>query len=130
MQQRVQSSLRRECAVSEERLDLILHALSHPTRRALLDRLSIGPCMVRELAEPFAATRVAISKHIRILEQAQLVNRTIVGRVHQCTISLEPLKEIERWLANYRLFWNDKLASLARYVEQSDRRRPKSGSTQ
>jgi DNA-binding transcriptional ArsR family regulator len=129
MQDRLPSSLIRKRANSEERLDLILHALSHQTRRALLARLATGPCMVRELAEPFAATRVAISKHIRILEQARLVKRTVSGRVHQCTIALDPLQEIEQWLTTYRLFWNTKLKSLAGYAEQSGGRPRKPGST-
>lgn len=107
----------------EERLDAILHALAHQTRRALLARLASGPAMVRELAEPFAATRVAISKHLRVLERARLVTRTVDGRVHRCTLAPEPLKELEGWLAEYRLFWNEKLQSLARYVEQPDSRR-------
>jgi DNA-binding transcriptional ArsR family regulator len=79
--------------------------------------------MVRELAEPFGVTRIAISKHLRILEQASLITRTVDGRVHRCTISLEPLKELAEWLAEYRLLWNNKLKALARYVEKTDGRR-------
>jgi DNA-binding transcriptional ArsR family regulator len=127
MEKPVQSSVGRRQAVSEERLDLILYALSHQTRRALLTRLAAGSCMVRELAEPFAATRAAISKHIRILEQAQLVRRAVSGRVHRCSISLDPLREIEAWLSSNQLFWNERLRSLKRHAEQSESQRRKRG---
>lgn len=103
----------------EERLDAVLHALSHQTRRAMLARLGDGPAMVSELAQPFAVTRMAISKHLRVLERARLVNRTIDGRVHQCTLSTKPLQDLAEWLAGYRQFWSDRLDSLARHVEQS-----------
>jgi DNA-binding transcriptional ArsR family regulator len=130
MEVRAQSTVRRRGAAQEKRLDCILHALSHRTRRALLARLAAGPAMVRELAEPFAVTRIAISKHLRILEEAGLVTRTVDGRIHRCALSMEPLQELEGWLAEYRQFWSDKLRSLARYVEQSDRQRRKPGSAE
>jgi DNA-binding transcriptional ArsR family regulator len=107
-------------ASSEDRLDKILHALSDRTRRSLLKRLASGPAIVSELAEPFDMTRVAISKHLRVLEQARLVSRTIDGRVHRCTLTAVPLKEVERWLLRYRAFWTQKLEALARYAERSD----------
>jgi DNA-binding transcriptional ArsR family regulator len=106
---------------SEDRLDAILHALSDRTRRALLKRLAAGPAPVGELAKPIALTRVAVSKHLRVLENARLVSRTIDGRVHRCALRSEPLEELERWLAGYRLFWTDKLEALARFAEEADR---------
>jgi DNA-binding transcriptional ArsR family regulator len=120
MEIRMPSTVRQQHAAREERLDAILHALSHQTRRSILAQLATGPAMVRELAAPFAATRVAISKHVRVLERARLIKRTVDGRVHRCTLSPSPLREVESWLADYRSFWNDKLKSLARYVEQSE----------
>jgi DNA-binding transcriptional ArsR family regulator len=104
----------------EDRLDAILHALSDRTRRALLRRLATGPAMVGELARPIAMTRVAVSKHLRVLEDAQLVSRTIDGRVHRCALRAEPLQEVERWLAGYRAFWTEKLEALARFAEHGD----------
>ena len=68
---------------NERRLDLILHALSHRTRRRLLARLTSGPAMIGDLARPFDMTRVAVSKHLRVLEKARLITRTIDGRVHR-----------------------------------------------
>lgn len=116
----VRSISRQRHELEQARLDAILHALSHQTRRAMLARLAVGPAMVRELAEPFDVTRAAVSKHLRILERAQLVSRNVDGRVHLCTLTATPLRELESWLADYRLFWNDKLKSLARYVEARD----------
>jgi len=105
----------------ENRLDAVLHALSDRTRRELLRRLAAGPAMVGELARPIAMTRVAVSKHIRVLEDAQLVSRTVDGRVHRCTLRPEPLLEVEHWLADYRAFWTDKLEALARFTEHGNR---------
>ena len=101
----------------ERRLDLVLHALSHRTRRRLLARLSAGPAMIGDLAKPFAMTRVAVSKHLRVLEKARLISRAIDGRVHRCTLRPEPLREVERWLADYRGFWTQTLDALARHAE-------------
>jgi DNA-binding transcriptional ArsR family regulator len=106
---------------SEDRLDAILHALSDRTRRAMLKRLASGPATVGELAKPIAMTRVAVSKHLRVLENARLVSRTIDGRVHRCALRSEPLQEVERWLAGYRAFWTEKLEALARFAEEGDR---------
>ena len=114
------SSSQHKRASSEDRLDKILHALSDRTRRSLLKRLASGQAIVSELAEPFAMTRVAISKHLRVLEQARLVSRTIDGRVHRCALTAGPLWEAERWLMGYRAFWTQKLEALAHYAEQSD----------
>jgi DNA-binding transcriptional ArsR family regulator len=120
VERRVASIDRTRRSQGEDRLDLILYALSDRTRRTLLRRLSAGPAMINELAEPFDMTRVAVSKHLRVLERARLISRTIEGRVHRCELSAEPLREVERWLAGYRVFWNQTLDSLARYAESSD----------
>ena len=101
----------------ERRLDRILHALSHRTRRRLLARLSSGPAMVGDLAKPFDMTRVAVSKHLRVLEKARLISRTIDGRVHRCALRPEPLREVEQWLVEQRVFWTQTLDALARHAE-------------
>jgi DNA-binding transcriptional ArsR family regulator len=103
---------------NEERLDAILHALSDRTRRTLLKRLAAGPAMVGELARPIDMTRVAVSKHLRVLEKAHLISRTIDGRIHRCALTPGPLQEVERWLTGYRAFWNERLDALARYAEE------------
>jgi DNA-binding transcriptional ArsR family regulator len=103
----------------EDRLDRVFGALSDRTRRALLRRLERSPAMVTELAAPFAMSLPAVSKHLRVLERAGLVRRTIDGRVHTCALRPEPLEEADRWLARYRTLWEDSLEALALFVETS-----------
>jgi DNA-binding transcriptional ArsR family regulator len=103
---------------AEDRLDRLFHALSHRTRRALLRRLEAGPAMVTELAEPFRMSLPAVSKHLRVLEAATLIERHVDGRVHRCALNAAPLEEAERWLERYRIFWSDRLTALTRYVEE------------
>jgi DNA-binding transcriptional ArsR family regulator len=104
-------------AVREDRLDAVFHALGHRTRRALLARLRAEPAMITELAKPFDMSLPALSRHIRVLEDAGLIARTVDGRVHQCALNAEPLKSIESWIGPYRQFWEGSLESLARHVE-------------
>ena len=84
-------------------------------------RLANGPAVVGELAKPIAMTRVAVSKHLRVLEHAQLISRTIDGRVHRCAVRPEALQEVEQWLTSYRAFWIEKLDALARFAEERTR---------
>jgi DNA-binding transcriptional ArsR family regulator len=102
----------------DERLDAIFHALSHRARRALLGRLAQAPAMITELAQPFAMSLPAVSRHIRVLEQAGLVARAVDGRVHRCSLDALPLKAAEQWLSHYRAFWGASLEALARYAEK------------
>jgi DNA-binding transcriptional ArsR family regulator len=73
--------------------------------------------MVTELAEPFEMSLPAVSRHIRVLERARLVVRTVDGRVHHCSLDLEPLRTVEAWLRHYRSFWEENLDALAHFVE-------------
>ena len=109
-----------------DRLDHVFSALSDRTRRAMLARLARGPAMVTELARPFAMSLPAASKHLRVLERARLVRRTIDGRVHRCALSAMPLHDADRWLSVYRGFWEETLGSLADYVESTNAKPPKS----
>jgi DNA-binding transcriptional ArsR family regulator len=104
---------------TDDRLDLVFHALSDRTRRALLARLSRTPAKITDLAAPFAMSLPAVSRHIRVLEEARLVRRTIDGRVHQCSLDAGALKRVDAWLDHYRRFWEGTLESLAAYVERS-----------
>jgi DNA-binding transcriptional ArsR family regulator len=106
----------------EARLDLVFRALGDRTRRALLASLACGPAMITELAEPFRMSLPAVSRHIRVLERARLVKRTVDGRVHRCALRAEPLRHAERWILPYRLFWEGTLDALARYVEDGQER--------
>jgi DNA-binding transcriptional ArsR family regulator len=83
----------------------------------MLARLATGPAIVRELAEPFDMTIPAVSKHLRVLERAMLVERTVDGRVHRCELNADALSDLDRWAAFYRRFWDGTLDELARYAE-------------
>jgi DNA-binding transcriptional ArsR family regulator len=107
---------------NEVQLDLVFHALADRTRRALIKRLAEGPLKITDLAEPFEMSLPAVSKHLRVLESAHLVSRTIDGRIHRCALIPEPLARAELWLDRYRSFWEDTLDALALYVEKSKRR--------
>jgi len=101
---------------SSTALDLLFHALGHRTRRALLARLARHPATVTELARPFAMSLPAVSRHIRVLERARLVRRTVDGRVHHCAPNYAPLHSVDAWLRHYRRFWEGQLDGLARYA--------------
>ena len=100
-------------------LDLTFGALSDPTRRAILERLSDGEATVNELAQPFDISRPAISKHLRVLERAGLVTRTPDGRVSRCELNAQPMREAGEWVSRYRRFWEQQLDSLERYLDQN-----------
>lgn len=91
------------------RLDGVYAALSHPVRRSLLERLQPSGAKVTELAAPYAMSLAAVSKHIRVLEAAGLVRRTITGREHRLVVEPSPLIDAATWLDSYRRFWNDRL---------------------
>ena len=105
---------------SEDHLDRLFHALANQTRRALLSKLTEGGANISELAEPFAMSMPAISKHIRILERAGLVQRTVSGRIHHCALDARPLATVEEWLTFYRRFWGQTLDALADFVEEGE----------
>ena len=93
-------------------LSVVFRALGDPTRRAMLRRLARGERTVGELAEPFDMSVQAASKHVRVLERAGLVRRTVHGRTHRCRLDARRLADAERWLAFYTRFWNERLDAL------------------
>ncbi len=103
--------------LKDDRLDDVFGALSDRTRRQLVARLAHGPATISELAEPYAMSLPAVSKHIRVLERVGLVRRTISGRVHNCALDARRFREVTSWLDRYRGFWDDTLAALAAYAE-------------
>jgi DNA-binding transcriptional ArsR family regulator len=105
---------------SSQTLDKTFAALSDPTRRAILARLARGDASVTELAAPFAMSLPAISKHLRVLEQAGLVERTKDGRVHHLRLVAQPLHEAATWIAHYQQFWDQQLAALADSLHDID----------
>jgi DNA-binding transcriptional ArsR family regulator len=100
-------------------LDTTFGALADPTRRAILAHLARGEAMVTELAEPFDVSLPAISKHLRVLESAGLLEREIDGRVHRCRLAAEPMKDAAAWIAQYRAFWETQFDALATYLEET-----------
>ena len=86
-------------------LDLTFSALSDPTRRAIVQRLASGHATVKELARPFRISLPAISKHLKILEQAGLLLRKKEGRTHHCQLNVKPLEEAGEWMTQHREFW-------------------------
>jgi DNA-binding transcriptional ArsR family regulator len=111
------SRVNRRSLPQEDQLDRIFGALAHRTRRSLLAKLAEHSAMVTELAAPFNMSLPAISRHIKVLESARLVERAVDGRVHLCSLQPEPLKAVETWLRHYRHFWTGALDALTRYVE-------------
>lgn len=101
-------------------LDATFHALSDPTRRAILARLAEGEATVGELAVPFPISRPAVSKHLRVLERAGLVDRTRDGRTSRCALDARPMRDAAHWVEAYREFWEFQLASLVRYFERRE----------
>lgn len=90
---------------TSDQLDAAFSALSHPTRRAILARLAKGEATVNTLAEPFEMSLPAISKHIRVLEQAGLIKRGRDAQFRPCTLDTQPLEAIADWTAQYRHIW-------------------------
>ncbi|HUF88546.1 MAG TPA: metalloregulator ArsR/SmtB family transcription factor [Gemmatimonadota bacterium] len=103
---------------SSRRLDRTFAALSDSTRRAILARLAEGEATVGELAQPFDISRPAISKHLRVLERAGLVQRERDGRMSRCELDAEPMRDVAEWVERYRRFWGGQLDSLSRYFER------------
>jgi DNA-binding transcriptional ArsR family regulator len=103
-------------------LDRVFGALSDPTRRAMLRRLAGGTRTVGELAEPFEMSFAAAAKHVKVLEEAGLLRRTIEGRTHRCRIEAGPLALADRWLAYYERFWSLRLDDLERALVRHSRK--------
>lgn len=100
-----------------EQLDRTFFALSDPTRRAIIGNLAVkGQCSVLELAEPFKMSLPAISKHLKLLESANLVQRKREGRVHYLSLCGAPMGEANDWLAAYSRFWNIQLDAFEDYI--------------
>lgn len=93
-------------------LDAVFHAVADPTRRAILAKLTHADARVTDLAKDFPMSLNAVSKHLRVLEGATLVRRTVVGREHVLTLNAEAMAEAAGWMEHYRRFWEERLAAL------------------
>lgn len=101
-----------------QQLNQVFSALSDGTRRGILARLAQGSATVGELAQPFEISKPAISKHMKILENAGLIERTITGRQHQCTLTTAGLKTAEDWLNFHRRFWESRFDALSDLLQK------------
>jgi len=110
-----------------QRLDSTFAALADPTRRAILARLASGEASVNELAEPFAMSQPAISKHLKVLERAGLVSRRRDAQRRPCRLEARPLAEVTGWLESYRRFWEasyQRLDELLEELKAPDEKKP------
>jgi len=108
----------------DDRLDQIFAALANTTRRAILARLAEGEATVNQLAEPFAMSLPAISKHIKVLERAGLIIQGQKAQYRPCTIDTTPLQEIFRWTEQYRPIWEASFDRMDDYINQLNDNQP------
>jgi DNA-binding transcriptional ArsR family regulator len=100
-----------------DQLSATFAALADPTRRAILARLASGECSVTELAEPFEMSMPAVSKHLRVLEQAGLISKRRDAQKRPCRIEAAPLKDVAEWAERYRQLWEERLDRLDAYLQ-------------
>ncbi len=106
---------------TSEHLDSVFHALADPTRREMLRSLAVRERTVSELAGPFRMSLAAASKHVKTLERAGLVRRTVQGRTHVCRLDPQPLAGAHEWLNFYERFWSERLDALEALFHHPDK---------
>ncbi len=102
----------------QDQLSRTFAALADPTRRAMLSRLAAGPATVGELAAPFTMSRPAVSQHLKVLRDADLVAQEANARYRTCRLNTEALHEVEQWVARQRGLWNERFDRLEQRLEQ------------
>jgi DNA-binding transcriptional ArsR family regulator len=105
-------------ALTPDRLSVTLAALADPTRRAILTRLASGERTVTELAEPFDMSLPAVSKHLKVLENAGLIARSREAQWRPCRLEAQPLREVADWVEHYRRFWEQRFDRLGEYLRE------------
>jgi DNA-binding transcriptional ArsR family regulator len=103
----------------KQQLDQTFAALADPTRRGILDRLGRANATITELAEPFGMSLTGLKKHVRVLEDAELVTTEKVGRVRQCSLGPQRLDDVERWIDAYRQMLDARLDRLGEFLERT-----------
>ncbi len=103
--------------MTASQLDATLAALADPTRRAILAQLASGECTVTELAEPFEMTMPAVTKHLKVLEKAGLIERGREAQTRPCRLRAAPLKAVSDWVEDYRQDWEESLDRLDGYLQ-------------
>ena len=99
-----------------QRLDATFHALAHPVRRAILAQLAEESATIVELAGHFELSLNGVSKHVKVLEQAGLIQRNVQGRTHHCSLDATRLREAGAWIDYYRPYWERRLEALERFL--------------
>ena len=107
-----------------DRLTATFSALADPTRRAILARLACGETSVTELAEPFAMSLPAVTKHLKVLENAGLITRGREAQWRPCKLEAAPLREAAGWIEEYRQFWEERLDGLELYLRELQSKPP------
>src|SRR5262245_2467185 len=112
---------------SPKALTLTFSALADPTRRRILEHLALGDRCVTDIAKPHNMSLPAISKHLRVLEDAGLIKRERIGRTHQLKLQAAPMKNASQWLNEYRQFWEERLDRLDEYLTELQSKESKHG---
>jgi len=110
-----------------DNLSRVFAALADPTRRAILARLSEGEAGVQEIAKPFDLSLPAISKHLKVLERANLIRRGKDAQWRPCSLEAGPLKEASDWIGDYRRFWEESFERLDEYLKEIQEKQNKKG---
>ena len=105
--------------MQSDSLSLTFNALAAPARRAILERLSRGPATVGELAEPFAMSLPAVSRHLGVLERAGLIRRETQAQWRRCHLETAALADAQDWIARHRAFWEARFDALHRYLDKT-----------
>ncbi|MFN2448270.1 MAG: ArsR/SmtB family transcription factor [Candidatus Baltobacteraceae bacterium] len=107
-------------------IDSVFSALADPTRRRIVERLARRPLTIGQIASQFPISQPAISKHVRVLELAGVLQRTVEGRVHYCTISPQAMQEVSTWIDRQSRYWNGALDRLERLLAKQSNEKRKS----
>jgi len=110
--------------VASDHLSTTLSALADPTRRAILQRLADGEATVNELAEPFAISLPAISRHLKVLERAGLISRSRTAQWRPCRLEPRPLEEVADWVEYYRKIWEQRFDRLDQHLKEMQKGTP------
>jgi DNA-binding transcriptional ArsR family regulator len=108
-----------------DKLTNVLTAISHPTRRAIISQLANGPARFLDIAKPFNTALNAVTKHLKLLERAGLIERTKQGREVLISIRAEPLREVAAWVHEYERFWSERLDQFEQYFKDKQEKKEK-----
>jgi DNA-binding transcriptional ArsR family regulator len=108
-----------------DRLTDVLTAISHPTRRAIIGQLAVGPARFTDIAQPFDTALNSVTKHLKLLERAGLVERRKQGREVFISFRAEPLREVAVWVHEYERFWNERLDQFEQHFQKKKKKEEK-----